>query len=135
MLNFARLFELNFWFTLRPSPLGERTVMILAVGFAVFLALAVFLKIFSRTKKQNPPLVKLLRKIQKMLSVMAFVGFVLLFLSYEQIYLLGAHFWFLAWLAGLLVWAVFIALYALRKMPAEKSELEKKQKFLKYLPR
>lgn len=135
MLNFARLFEINFWFTLRPSALGERTVMILAVGFAVLLALAIFLKIFSKTKKQNPPLVKLLRKLQKMLSVMAFVGFVLLFLSYEQIYLLGAHFWFLAWLLGLIVWMVFIVLYAFRKMPAEKSELEKKQKFLKYLSR
>ncbi len=135
MLNFARLFELNFWFTLRPSALGERTVMIFAVGFAVLLALAIFLKIFAKRKKQNPPMVKLFRKIQKMLSVMAFVGFALLFLSYEQIYLLGAHFWFLVWLAGFIVWTVFIVLYAVRKMPREKEDLLKKQRFLKYLSR
>ena len=70
-----------------------------------------------------------------MLSTMPLVGFVLLFLGYEQIYLLGAHFWFLMWLLGLLVWLGFIVYHMVVKLPKEKSELEQKKKFEKYLPR
>lgn len=135
MINFSRLLDLNFWFTLHPSALTERTTIIAAIIFAVFLTLAIVLRVLVKTKKQNPPLVKFLRKLSKMLSTMALLGFVFLFFSYEQIYFLGSRFWFLAWSAGLIVWAIFIALYVARKMPKEKEELEKKQKFLKYLSR
>ena len=135
MLHFSRLLDWRFWFALRPSALGEKTVLVVAIGFLVMTAAAIILKFFARARKKNPPEVKLLKKISKLLSTMAIVGLVLLFLSYEQIYLLGSHFWFLVWLAGVLVWAVFILLYVVKKMPREKEELEKKQKFLKYLPR
>jgi uncharacterized membrane protein len=114
MIDFKRLLDLNFW-------------------FAGFLALTFVLWIIIRIKKQNPLLVKLLKKISKMLSTMAFLGFVFLFFSYEQIYFFGSRFWFLFWFAGLIVWAIFIALYAIRKMPKEKDDMEKKKKFLKYL--
>lgn len=135
MIHFGRLLDLGFWFAIKPSPLGEKTVLIMAIGFLAMVAVAILLKFMSRANKRNPPMVKLLKKISKMFSTMALVGFVLLFLSYEQIYILGSHFWFLAWLLGLLVWAAFILLYTLRKMPREKEEFAKRQKFLKYLPR
>lgn len=135
MINFARLLDLNFWFSLRPAAPSDKTTIILAVCFAIFLAAGIVCGFLIKSKKQNPPLAKLFRKLKKMLQTMAVVGFILLFFSYEQIYFMGSRFWFLAWFIGLVVWAVFIALYALRKMPAEKSELEKKQKYLKYLPR
>lgn len=134
MINFARVLDLRFWFTLRPSPLGEKTAIVVAVGFAALFVAAIVLNFLAKTKKQNPPLAKLFKKIGKMFSTMALVGFVLLFFSYEQIYFLGGHFWFLFWLVGLVVWAVFIALYAVKGMRREKEELEKKQRFMKYLP-
>lgn len=133
MINFARLLDLNFWFALRPAALSERTMVILVVGFAVFLVLAIVCGISAKIKKQNPPLVKLFRKVKKMLSTMGILGFIVLFFSYEQIYLLGSRFWFLLWFIGFVVWTVFIVLYAVKKMPKEKDELEKKQKYLKYL--
>ncbi len=135
MLNFARLLDLRFWFTLRPSPIGEKTALILLIGFAALVVAAVVLNFLVKTKKQNPPLIKLFKKISKMLYTMAFLGIVFLFFSYEQIYFLGSHFWFLLWLAGLIVWVVFIVLYAVKKMPKESDDLKKKQRFLKYLPR
>ncbi len=135
MINFARLLDLSFWFAMKPSAQSGRTITIFIIGFAGFFVLAIVCGVLAKTKKQNPPMVKLLRKLKKMFSTMALVGFVLLFFSYEQIYFLGSRFWFLVWFSGLLVWVVFIALYAARKMPREKDELEKKQKFLKYLPR
>ncbi|MBU1146171.1 hypothetical protein KKD80_01325 [Patescibacteria group bacterium] len=133
MINFGRLLDLNFWFALRPSAIGNQTVIILAIGFAIFLVLAIVCGILAKAKKQNPPLVKLFRKLKKMFSTMAVLGFIVLFFSYEQIYLLGSRFWFLLWFIGLIVWVVFISLYAVGKMPKEKDELEKKQKYLKYL--
>ncbi len=133
MFNFGRLLDLNFWFALRPTAPSDQTTIFLAIGFAVFLALAIVCGAMAKTKKQNPPLIKLLRKLKKMFSTMGLVGFVVLFFSYEQIYLLGSRFWFLFWFIGLVVWAVFVILYAVKKMPKEKNELEKKQKYLKYL--
>ena len=134
MINFARLLDWRFWFVLRPSALGEKTAIVVAVGFVALLVAAIILNFLAKTKKQNPPLVKLFKKIGKMFSTMALIGFVLLFFSYEQIYFLGSHLWFLLWLAGFVVWTVFIVLYALRGMRREKEELEKKQRFMKYLP-
>jgi len=133
MINFSRLLDLNFWFALRPAAPSERTTIILAISFAVFLALGIVCGILAKSKKQNPPLVKLFRKLKKMFGTMAVIGFIILFFSYEQIYFMGSRFWFLAWFIGFVVWVVFIALYALKKMPKEKDELEKKQKYLKYL--
>jgi len=135
MIHFAKLLDWRFWFALKPSALGEKTVLILAIGFLAMVAVAILFKFLARARKKNPPQVKLLKKLSRMFSTMALVGFVLLFLSYEQIYLLGGHFWFLVWLLGLLVWAVFILIYAVRKMPREKEELARRQRFLKYLPR
>jgi glucan phosphoethanolaminetransferase (alkaline phosphatase superfamily) len=133
MINFSRLLDLNFWFALRPTALSKQTTIVLVAGFGIFLLTAVILGFLAKIKKQNPPLAKLLRKLKKMFSVMAVVGFILLFFSYEQIYLLGSRFWFLLWFIGLVVWLVFILLYAVGKMPKEKDDLEKKQKYLKYL--
>lgn len=133
MIDFKKLLDLNFWFALRPNAPTERTVLAAVAVFAAFLVLAFVLRILARVKKQNLLLVKLLKKISKLFSTMALVGFVLLFFSYEQIYLLGSRFWFLLWFAGIVVWVVFIALYAVRKMPKEKNDMEKKKKFLKYL--
>ncbi len=133
MINFGRLLDLHFWFALRPTAPSKQTTIILAVGFGVFLATAIVLGFLAKTKKQNPPLAKLFRKLKKMFSTMGVVGFVLLFFSYEQIYLLGSRFWFLLWFIGLVVWIVFISLYAIKKMQKEKDDLERKQKYLKYL--
>lgn len=133
MIDFKRLLDLNFWFALRPNAPTGRMVLAAVAVFAVFLVLAFVLKIVARIKKQNPLLVKLLKKISKMFSTMALVGFVILFFSYEQIFLLGSRFWFLLWSAGLVAWIVVIVLYAVRKMPKEKNDMEKKNKFLKYL--
>lgn len=133
MIDFKKLLDLNFWFALHPNTPSGRTVIAAIAIFAAFLVLTFILRIAAGTKKQNPPLAKLLRKISKMFSTMALLGFVLLFFSYEQTYFLGSRFWFLLWFVGLVVWAVFVVLYAVRKMPREKEQMEKKKKFLKYL--
>lgn len=120
---------------MRPSAIGEKTVLVVAICFFLLLAGVVIFRVLIKIKKQNPPLVKIFKKFQKMLSTMALIGFMLLFLGYEQIYLLGAHFWFLVWLLGFLVWLGFIIYHMVAKLPKEKSELEQKKKFEKYLPR
>ncbi len=135
MIHFSRLLDWRFWFTLRPSSLGEKTVLIVAVCLLVLLAGAIFFRVLAKAKKQNPPFVKICKKLYKMLSTMVLVGFVLLFLSYEQIYLLGSHFWFLLWFLGFLTWLGFIIYHFFAKMPKEKEELEQKKRFEKYLPR
>lgn len=135
MLHFGRLLDPSFWFTLRPSPLGEKTVLIIAGCFLAMLLAALALNLTAKRKKQNPPLVKVLRKLYKIFSTMAFVGFVLLFFSYEQIYLLGSHFWFLFWFAGLLVWVGFVVYHIIKKMPKEREDLDQRKRFQKYLPR
>jgi amino acid transporter len=135
MPNLEKLFDLRFWFALRPEILGPRAVRFLIVVFGAILVAALVLKIVASMKKKNPPLAKLFRKLQRLFLTMGLLGFVLLFLSYEQIYLLGSHFWYLLWLIGFLTWLGFIIYYLVVKMPKEKDELEKKKRFEKYLPR
>lgn len=135
MLNFQKLLDWRFWLSLKPSALSEKSVRFLLIGSIVILGIAVFFWILAYFKRKNPPLAKLFKKLRKLFFTMGLVGLILLFLSYEQIYLLGSHFWYLLWLIGFLVWLGFIARYMIFQMPKEKEEIEKKKRFLKYLPR
>lgn len=135
MPNFSRFLDWRFWFSMKPGALGERTMIVIIVVFAVFMLAALIFRFLVKVKKQNPPLVKVFKKFYKMLFTMALVGFFLLFLAYEQIYLLGAHFWFLVWFLGLLAWTVFIVRHMIVRMPKEREALEQKKRFEKYLPR
>jgi len=135
MPNFQRLLDWRFWLALRPSALSEKAVWFLLISFIVILGIAIFFRVLMYFRKKNPSFVKLFKKMHRLFLIMGLVGLILLFLSYEQIYLLGSHFWYLLWLIGFLIWLGFVIRYLIVQMPREKEEIEKRKRFLKYLPR
>lgn len=135
MINFQKLLDWRFWFSLRPSALSDRTAKFILFIFCIILVISLIFKILMRLKKKNPPLVKLYSKLYKLFLTMGLLGFILLFLSYEQIYLLGSRFWYLIWFIGFLIWLGLIIYHLIVKLPKEKKKFEEKKQFEKYLPR
>ncbi len=61
------------------------------------------------------------------------IGVFLLFFIYEAIPFLSARFWFLLWVAEVLVW-IFFLVKKLREIPKRKKQLEEERKYKKYIP-
>jgi CDP-diglyceride synthetase len=120
---------------MRPEPLTSKELFFLEVILGAFLCIAVVLRILIYLMKKNVILVKIFSKFYKFFLTIGFVGFILLFFTYEQINLLGSYFWYLFLLIGSLIWFGFILFFLIKKVPLEKRELEKKKRFLKYLPK
>ena len=57
------------------------------------------------------------------------------FFTFEEIYFLGARFWFLLIVIGFIAWIVYIVRYARVTIPAMKEESEKGKDEDKYMPR
>ncbi len=86
-------------------------------------------------RRKDLLLVNVWRKLFRLFLTMGLVGFVILFFFYEGVMILGARFWFLFWLIGIITWFVYIIVYSIRKLPKIKKEIEEKKKFEKYLPK
>lgn len=132
---FGPLFELSFWFDLQPSafsPVFEKSFFLF---FALMVLIGAVARIVARYKKGERFMVITYKKIAAMLFTMGMFGMLWFFFSFEQAYLLGARFWFVLWLVGLLVWFVAILRYSKIHVPAMKAVLAKKASDNKYMPR
>ena len=74
-------------------------------------------------------------KIGTMSLTMGALGLIWYFLTYEEIYLLGARFWGLILGIGTIVWAVKIFRFIKVEVPAHKKQLAHKAESNKYLPK
>lgn len=133
MPNFQRLLDLNFWFSLRPGPLGSKGTLFALVFFGLIILAGIVFSFLSAKKKSDPLISRFFKKVFNQLFFMGIIGLVLFFLSYEQIFLLGSYFWYLVWGIGFVIWSVFTIHFLVKKIPQAKEEREKQRKFQKYL--
>jgi hypothetical protein len=63
----------------------------------------------------------------------AIVGAILFFFNQETVPFLSARIWFIFWAIGLIVWGIFIVVYA-QQLPAKKKSMDKEKEYKKYLP-
>jgi len=133
MPNFQRLLDLNFWFSLRPSALGPKGTVFVLVFFCLMIFLGIVFSFLSIRKKGDPLISKLFKKLFNQFFAMGAIGLILVFLSYEQIFLLGSYVWYLLWLVGFIVWSGFLIYYLVKKIPQGREEREKKKRLQKYL--
>lgn len=126
------IFTLNFWFNLKPGTLSPIFLKLLISATVLSLFFAIFLKVMLKFGKDQ-----LLRPIENKLYTFFFTNFMLgliwTFLSYENVPLLTARFWYLIWLIGDLVWVYFIIVEA-AKIPEKRKQLSKEQEYKKYIP-
>lgn len=135
MIDLSPLFQLDFWFRL--DPVGLSTVFETAFFFlfAILIILASVSRIIARQKKGDRFSVKAYKLLGQMFMTMGILGMLWFFFTFEEIYFLGARFWFLVWLIGLIVWLVGIYRYIKVAVPEMKNHSKQKAEANKYIPR
>jgi len=133
---FEKFFSFNYWFSLKVtilSPQGEK-ILIGFVSVLLFLSL-IFLLLKKIFLKREVILSRFFKRIFKMFFTLGLLGLFFLFFRYENIYILGARFWFLLIILLGIVWAVILLIYLIKKFPKERKAIRDKELFEKYLPK
>lgn len=134
-MNLQPLIDPSFWFKLQPDLLSPTFEKGFFIAFGLMVIIGAIIRIVSRQKRHDKYVRQMFSRIGTMSLSMGLVGLVWLFFSYEMIYLLGARFWFLVWLVGLIIWVVMIVRFVKKDIPARKQEEQHRASANKYLPR
>lgn len=110
-------------------------IQALFVLFTSFIILGSVASMVAKRKEEDRYMIRAYKQIATMLSTMGWLGLVFLFFSYEEIYLIGARFWFLAWGLLLAVWTIKIGKYIRFEIPELREAKKSKEEVNKYLPR
>ncbi len=125
----------DFWFTLRTL---EMTFSVGAAFLVVFVVLTVagfVLRTLANKKGEDVYKRQTLHRVAMLCLTMGIIGLFLAFFSYERVRLLGSRFWFPLWTLATILWALAIAKFAVKKIPAMRAEAVAKIEREKYLPR
>ncbi len=132
MLEFLKsLFIPAQLFYLRPLPVSQKVLIILAVIFALFIITAIATK-FIKSKDVLKD--KGVKKFFNLFLTMGILGYVYLFFIWQAVPLLAARFWFLLWLIVTAVWLGFVLKYLILEVPKKRNEINKRREFEKYIP-
>ena len=135
MISIRPIFQGSFWFDLFPtalSPVFERGFFFF---FAAFVFVGAALRMMSRKAEYDRDQKKVMRLIAVMLTTMGIAGLVWLFFTFQEVYFLGARFWFLVWLGATAYWIYRLVRYVRVELPAEKEARNLKQEVNAYLPK
>lgn len=123
---------LNFWFSLRPGVFVGLSLKII-LGFIFLLIVLAFASGIGKKRWVKSLYAGLWRGLYYFFLTNATIGLILTFFNYEMVPFLSARFWFLLWVASMVIWLVFIY-RAIIKIPQKKARLEKEKEFKKYIP-
>jgi|WetSurMetagenome_2_1015567.scaffolds.fasta_scaffold00849_4 hypothetical protein len=124
------LLTLQFWLNGHPGPLTFLSSLALIILIVILLASAIT---FYFLKSKRGFYGQLWGKLGNFSIANTLISSILFFFGKEEIPLLSARFWYLLYLAGIIVWLIFIIRYA-KTLPAKKKELQKDREFQKYIP-
>lgn len=134
-MNLSHLITLDFWFNLHQTALSPGMDKIFFLGFGLCVIAGAIARISARQKKDDRYLLRAYKDFGNMLVTMGIIGLMFFFFTYEEIYLLGARFWFVLWAIGFAVWAGFIVRYVKVTIPLLRLRDEEKHKKNQYIPR
>ena len=131
----TNLLHVSYWFAITTPPLTKIALIAILSFFILILALGVFLRVFSKTKRSNPLLAKSLKRISRPLFFCAIMGLILVWFRNLGAAILSARFWLALILIISTVWFALV-FYALRKRyDAEYARLEQEKKYKEYMPK
>lgn len=128
-----RLFSPDFWFKLTPGELSGTAFKVFVAAAIAALAGAIVFGILAKTKRQSA-FWPALRSTYNFFLAQVFMVLALFFFGYQMLPLLSARFWYLLWLAGTIVWLVFLVKKCLAIPERLKTKAEENA-YRKYLPR
>lgn len=124
------LLSFKYWFNLDPSSFIYFAQVFL-FSFLLFLFILAILSMFY--KRKSGPYKFLAIKLYEFSFINLFLGSLLFFFDYQNIYFLSARFWFLFWIAAMIYWLLNIyQLY--QKNLKNRKEFKNNKDFKKYLP-
>lgn len=128
-VTFAYLFESS------PVPDSRVSVWLSALfGLSVLLSVLVWFWLVIK-ERENKLFIALRRRFVAYLFTFGFVGLILIFFRWQEIPVLAARFWILAWVITGLVWLGLILRYLLKEWPKERTIDQEARLKEKYLPR
>ncbi|MBI4262648.1 hypothetical protein HY624_03935 [Candidatus Uhrbacteria bacterium] len=128
------LLTLDFWFKLTPDPFLESSALLLRVLFWGMLALGIIARFAIAYFRKDKWKQKIAQRVSQVLLSMGVFGLFLFWFSYERFPFLSMRLWYLAWLAGAIVWFIALLLYVFRTVPAERHAQGEQKEKAKYLP-
>lgn len=131
---FQNFFDPSAWFTLAPAQVGGVSGNIIFAVFLLLFVLGIVCRIVASHKADDRYCRDMGLRIGSLLITMGLLGVLLYFLSYERIRLFGSRFWYLLWLIGLIVWAIYLIRYARKVVPAMKHREIERIERRKYFP-
>ena len=134
-MNFANLLKVSYWFAITTPPLTKIALIIMLSFLVLVLALGIFLRVFSNTKRSNPLLAKSLKRIARPFFFCAIMGFLLVWFRQLGAAILSARFWPALILIISTVWFALVFLAVRKRYDAEYSRMEQEKKYKEYLPK
>jgi hypothetical protein len=134
-IDWGKIFSVSFWLTVNPGELSDQfekfffAVLVVSYGFYFVSKLWQKRLIASREFIKA----KFSQKAANFFLTMAVSFTFIFFFRYEAIPFLGGRFWVLLWIIGALAWFIYLVRYYFVNVRKDLGELEKKQKFNKYL--
>jgi amino acid transporter len=129
-----QLFSLNYWFDLTPVRMSGAIEIGFFVTFTLFIVAGLVFRIMKKNRAD-----KFERTALDTAAAIAFwfggLGLTWLFLSFEEIQIFGARFWFLLLMAMLIVTSVRLGMYVKKEVPRLRLLEQSKAEANKYLPR
>jgi len=103
-------------------------------GFVVFLVLLLALAIYAKLKKKDKGIYfRIWKKLDSFGTTNLIIGLFLLFFTYEGVVFLSMRFWFLLWLASMIMLLYFVH-KEFKKIPELREKRKQAEEFKKYIP-
>jgi len=122
-------------YLLNPYPSYEMKFLVpLLIFFGALIVLSLAIWLFSKKKRKNKPLLKLLGSLANWLVWIGAIGLLLLFFRYEGIPYVSTRVALFLWLVVFVIWGASILFFGLnqyRKTVKEFKEEEKKKKYFR----
>ncbi len=129
------IFDPSFWFDVTPVRMGQAFEIGFFTLFSLCLLLGAALRIARRNLVADRFLKQLLERGAGLAIAAGVTGFIWLFLSFEEIRIFGARFWFLLWV-GIVAWRGYMLWkFWYREVPVARQHTLAQQEQKKYLPR
>ena len=120
----------NFWFNLSPDPL----LPVIQKSFIALFFVLVVLTIVTAILKEKASIYRgFTKRLYSFFLGNSIIAILFIFLNYEMIPFFSARYWLGLWFLMMIVWLFFI-LKNLKKIGANKKQLEKEKELKKYLP-
>lgn len=129
-----KLLHFNYWFDLTPVRMSPGIEIGFFIAFSLLIILGLALRIVKKSQTDKFTRI-VLERATAMTVWTGILGLLWLFLTYEEISIFGARFWFLVLILMLVIMLVSLYRYAEIKVPQLRMLEQSKAEANKYLPR